>query len=347
MQTNTINKDIDNDILIDVENLSIGFEVSKRMLKAVENVSFKIKKGEILGICGESGSGKSVTVTSIMKLLPPNGKILNGSIIYKGQDLSKKTEKEMRSIRGNEISMVFQDPMTSLNPVFTVQNQLVEAIRLHQDLSKKQAIEKAIELLKMVGIKDAEKKIKLYPHEFSGGMRQRVMIAMAIASNPNLIIADEPTTALDVTVQKQILDLLSNLRKEINTSIVLITHDLDVVKNICDRVCVMYAGEIVEEADVVEIFKNPLHPYTKMLINSVPSGSKHDGLLNVIDGTVPALENIDRTKCVIADRIKSLKPEDHEENPQLREVAPNHFVRCTCYKHFSMEEERKFKNDFK
>lgn len=341
MQTNTINKEI----LVDVKNLSIGFEVSKKMLKAVENVSFNIKKGEILGICGESGSGKSVTVTSIMKLLPPNGKILEGNIIYKGQDLANKSEKEMRSLRGNEISMIFQDPMTSLNPVFTIQNQLVEAIRLHQEITKKEAIEKAIKLLEMVGIQDAAKKIKLYPHEFSGGMRQRVMIAMAIASNPNLIIADEPTTALDVTVQKQILDLLSDLREKIDTSIVLITHDLDVVKNICDRVCVMYAGEIVEEADVVEIFKNPLHPYTKMLMNSIPSGSKNDGLLNVIDGTVPALENIDRSKCVIADRIKSLKEEDHEENPQLREVSPNHYVRCTCYKHFSIEKEREAKND--
>ena len=341
MQTNTINKEI----LVDVKNLSIGFEVSKKMLKAVENVSFNIKKGEILGICGESGSGKSVTVTSIMKLLPPNGKILEGNIIYKGQDLANKSEKEMRSLRGNEISMIFQDPMTSLNPVFTIQNQLVEAIRLHQEITKKEAIEKAIKLLEMVGIQDAAKKIKLYPHEFSGGMRQRVMIAMAIASNPNLIIADEPTTALDVTVQKQILDLLSDLREKIDTSIVLITHDLDVVKNICDRVCVMYAGEIVEEADVVEIFKNPLHPYTKMLMNSIPSGSKNDGLLNVIDGTVPALENIDRSKCVIADRIKSLKEEDHEENPQLREVSPNHYVRCTCYKHFSIDKEREAKND--
>ena len=171
------------------------------------------------------------------------------------------------------------------------------------------------------------------------------MIAMAIASNPNLIIADEPTTALDVTVQKQILDLLRDLREKIDTSIVLITHDLDVVKNICDRVCVMYAGEIVEEADVVEIFKNPLHPYTKMLINSIPSGSKNDGLLNVIEGTVPAVENIDRSKCVIADRIRSLKEEDHEENPQLREVSPNHYVRCTCYKHFSIDKEREAKND--
>ena len=341
MQTNTINKEI----LVDVKNLSIGFEVSKKMLKAVENVSFNIKKGEILGICGESGSGKSVTVTSIMKLLPPNGKILEGNIIYKGQDLANKSEKEMRSLRGNEISMIFQDPMTSLNPVFTIQNQLVEAIRLHQEITKKEAIEKAIKLLEMVGIQDAAKKIKLYPHEFSNSMRQRVMIAMAIASNPNLIIADEPTTALDVTVQKQILDLLSDLREKIDTSIVLITHDLDVVKNICDRVCVMYAGEIVEEADVVEIFKNPLHPYTKMLMNSIPSGSKNDGLLNVIDGTVPALENIDRSKCVIADRIKSLKEEDHEENPQLREVSPNHYVRCTCYKHFSIDKEREAKND--
>ena len=341
MQTNTINKDI----LVDVKNLSIGFEVSKKMLKAVENVSFNIKKGEILGICGESGSGKSVTVTSIMKLLPPNGKILDGSIIYKGQELSNKSEKEMRKLRGNEISMIFQDPMTSLNPVFTIQNQLVEAIRLHQKMTKKEAIEKAIKLLEMVGIKDAAKKIKLYPHEFSGGMRQRVMIAMAIASNPNLIIADEPTTALDVTVQKQILDLLRDLREKIDTSIVLITHDLDVVKNICDRVCVMYAGEIVEEADVVEIFRDPLHPYTKMLINSIPSGSKNDGLLNVIEGTVPAVENIDRSKCVIADRIRSLKEEDHEENPQLREVSPNHYVRCTCYKHFSIDKEREAKND--
>lgn len=322
------------DILLKIEDLSVGFKIGKKMVNAVEGLSLEVRKGETLGLVGESGSGKSVTVTSILKLLPSNAVISSGRIIYKGRDLVLLSEKEMQKIRGNEISMIFQDPMTSLNPVFTVENQLVEAIQIHQKISKNEAKKRAVELLDMVGIKDPEKKIKLYPHEFSGGMRQRVMIAMAVSSNPSLIIADEPTTALDVTVQKQILDLLKSLQERFKTSIIFITHDLEVVSDIADRAAIMYAGQVVESGSVETIFDNPLHPYTRMLIQSIPQSNKKEGKLHVIEGYVPPLQEIPKDSCRFAGRITWIPESAHEKNPQLREVETGHFVRCTCYKTF-------------
>lgn len=324
----------ENALLLTVENLCIDFIKEKKPMRAVDNVSFSINQGEVLGIVGESGSGKSVTVTSILKLLPNNARYAEGKILFQNQDLLKMKEKEIRKIRGNQISMIFQDPMTSLNPVFTVENQLVEAIRLHNNVSKKEAKKEAIRLLDLVGITDAEKRIKLYPHEFSGGMRQRVMIAMAISSNPAVLIADEPTTALDVTIQQQIIRLLKELQTKINTSIVFITHDLEVVADIADKIMIMYAGEVVESGPTELIFQQPLHPYTRLLIDAIPKSNKKAGRLPTIVGNVPSLGDIDPSVCRFKDRIPWIAESAHEANPQLREVAPEHFVRCTCYQHF-------------
>lgn len=324
----------ENALLLTVENLCIDFIKEKNPMRAVDNVSFSINQGEVLGIVGESGSGKSVTVTSILKLLPNNARYAGGKILFQNQDLLKMKEKEIRKIRGNQISMIFQDPMTSLNPVFTVENQLVEAIRLHNNVSKKEAKKEAIRLLDLVGITDAEKRIKLYPHEFSGGMRQRVMIAMAISSNPAVLIADEPTTALDVTIQQQIIRLLKELQTKINTSIVFITHDLEVVADIADKIMIMYAGEVVESGPTELIFQQPLHPYTRLLIDAIPKSNKKAGRLPTIVGNVPSLGDIDPSVCRFKDRIPWIAENAHEANPQLREEAPEHFVRCTCYQHF-------------
>lgn len=329
------------DELINVENLSISFKSGKKILQAIDGLSFKVYKGEILGVVGESGSGKSVSMTSLMGLLPNNAIVNSGTIMYNDMDLTKISENDMRNIRGNKISMIFQDPMTSLNPVFTVENQIVEAIMIHKNINKSEAKKYAIKLLDDVGIQNAETKIKLYPHEFSGGMRQRVMIAMAIACEPSLIIADEPTTALDVTVQAQILELLQELQKKNDTSIIFITHDLDVVFDIADRLIIMYAGEVVESGSVDEIFNNPLHPYTRMLIQSIPSSNKREKKLVAIEGSVPLLSNIDRTRCRFADRIPWISEDEHELNPQLREVSTDHFVRCTCYKNFYIQADRR------
>lgn len=278
-------------------------------------------------------------VSAILHLLAKNGKISHGQIIYKGTDLASLDEKRIRSYRGKEISMIFQDPMTSLNPVFTVKNQLVEEIRLKEKISKKDATDYAIKLLETVGIKDAAKEINSYPYEFSGGMRQRVMIAMAIAAKPSLIIADEPTTALDVTVQKQILELLISLQKKTNTSIILITHDLGVVADVADEVQVMYAGQIVESAKAETIFKNPLHPYTKSLIKSIPHSNKRIMRIPIIEGNVPMLTSISQTTCRFANRIPWIPANEHEKNPQLHEVEKEHFVRCSCYKNFHFRDQ--------
>ncbi len=328
----------DDSNLLSVKDLSIDFLQEKTAVRAVDQVSFDVKKGEVLGIVGESGSGKSVTVTSILKLLPENARYTEGSISFKSEELLSMKEKQLRKLRGNEISMIFQDPMTSLNPVFTVENQLVEAIRLHAKLSRKKARQEAIRLLQIVGIQEPEKRIKLYPHEFSGGMRQRVMIAMAISSSPSLLIADEPTTALDVTVQKQIIDLLKELQQKINTSIIFITHDLEVVADLADRLLIMYGGQIVESGPAKTIFANPLHPYTRLLIEAIPHGNKKSGRLPTIEGNVPSLSEIPQDVCRFKERIPWIPDQAHEINPKLREVEPEHFVRCTCYKHFWMKE---------
>ncbi|MER2175905.1 MAG: ABC transporter ATP-binding protein [Carnobacterium sp.] len=274
--------------VLEVKDLEITFDTYAGKVKAIRGVSFDLKKGETLAIVGESGSGKSVTTRSIMRLLSQNANIENGEILFNGEDLIKKSEKEMQAIRGKEIAMIFQDPMTSLNPTMTIGKQISEPIRLHQKLNKEDAGKRALELLNLVGLPDAERRMKQYPHQFSGGQRQRIVIAIALACNPEVLIADEPTTALDVTIQAQILDLMKELQKKIATSIIFITHDLGVVANVADRVAVMYAGKIIEIGTVDEIFYNPQHPYTWGLISSMPTLEITETLY-AIPGTPPDL----------------------------------------------------------
>lgn len=275
-------------MLLQVENLKTQFKMKRGLVNAVDDVSFELAEGEVLAIVGESGSGKSVTSLSIMGLIPdPPGRIADGKILFKGKDLLTSTKKEMQDIRGNEISMIFQEPMTSLNPVFTVKRQLTETLIRHQNITEKEALEKAVHMLDLVGIPSPEKRINDFPHLMSGGMRQRVMIAMALSCNPELLIADEPTTALDVTIQAQILDLMLKLREKLNTAILLITHDLGVVAEIADKVLVMYCGKIVERATVGELFEKPLHPYTDGLLQSIPLIDEKKDKLFMIPGVVP------------------------------------------------------------
>lgn len=323
--------------LLSVDNLKVHFKSGKKVTKAVNGVSFSLDKKETLGIVGESGSGKSVTATSILRLIPsPPGEIADGKIDFEGQDLLKLSNRQMRDIRGNEISMIFQDPTTSLNPVYTVGNQLIEAIKTHQDVNKKEAREKAIEMLEMVGIPDARKRIDMYPHEFSGGMRQRVMIAIAIACNPKLLIADEPTTALDVTVQAQILELMKSLQDEMGTSIIMITHDLGVIWELCDNVLVMYAGHMVESGSVKAIHDNPLHPYTWGLLDSqITSATESDESLQTIPGSPPNLIH-DIPGCPFADRCPYAQDICKTKKPEMLEVEEDHFVAC----HFQTKDSR-------
>ncbi len=278
--------------LLKVTDLHTSFFTPAGEVKAVNGLSFSLDEGKVLGIVGESGSGKSVTAYSILQILANSGKIVSGSILYRGQELVGASKEEMTKIRGNKISIIFQDPMTSLNPVFTIGNQLMEAIMLHTDRDRKQAEERAIEMLRLVGVNEPEKRIKQYPHEFSGGMRQRVMIAMALACEPDILIADEPTTALDVTIQAQILDLIKDLQKQLGMSVMLITHDLGVVAEMCDEVIVMYAGQVCERGTADEIFYNPKHEYTKGLIRSIPTASDDDHRLEPIGGTPVDLLNM-------------------------------------------------------
>lgn len=315
--------------ILKVNNLKTYFYLSSGVSKAVDGVSFSVKKGEVLGIVGESGSGKSVTVSSIMRLLPkPVGKIADGEIIFEGKDLTKISDKEMLDIRGKDITMVFQDPMTSLDPVFTIGYQMVEVIRSHRKMSKKDARKLAVDALEMVGIPEVEKRMNSYPHEFSGGMRQRVIIAMAIVSKPKIIIADEPTTALDVTVQAQVLGLLKDLREQLDTSIILITHNLGVVWNTCETVMVMYAGKTVEYATTKELYQKPLHPYTVGLFNSIPKLSdSSDKPLEAIPGTPPDLR-LTGVGCNFHNRCKFAQEKCKDTVPELREVGDGHFVAC-------------------
>lgn len=315
--------------ILRIKDLKVSFQSQKRFVPAVDGISFELKEGEILGIVGESGSGKSVTSLTAMGLIPtPPGKIESGEILFDHMDLTTLSEKEWRKIRGNQISMIFQEPMTSLNPLFTVGNQLMEAIRLHTDLSKQAANVRGIELLKLVGIPRAEGILKEYPHQLSGGMRQRVMIAMAMACNPKILIADEPTTALDVTIQAQILALMKDLNQKTQTSIIFITHDLGVVAQICERVIVMYAGQIVEQGDVRTILKEPKHPYTKGLLKSVPDLRGKKDRLYSIPGTVPTPGTIHKG-CRFAERCAEVFGKCHEESPELfKTEKAGHEVRC-------------------
>jgi len=274
--------------LLEVKGLKTYFFTSDGVVPAVDGVTYHVDKGETLGIVGESGCGKSVTSLSVMRLIPdPPGKITAGQIFFERENLLEKSEAAMRKIRGNHISMIFQEPMTSLNPVYTVGDQIAEAVELHQGLKRQDAMEKAVEMLRIVGIPLPERRVREYPHQLSGGMRQRVMIAMALSCNPQLLIADEPTTALDVTIQAQILELMKALKKELGMAIMLITHDLGVIAEMAQRVVVMYAGKIVEEADVISIFRSPLHPYTEGLLKSIPRLDGTKGRLHVIEGVVP------------------------------------------------------------
>ncbi len=312
--------------LIELKGVKTSFYTHLGEVQAVRGVSYSLNKGEALGIVGESGSGKSITSMSIMGLLQSPGKIKEGEIIFKGEDLVKKDKKSMRSIRGNEIAMIFQDPMTSLNPVYTVGDQIIEAIRKHQDVTKKEALEKAIKMLTLVGIPDPAKRIKAYPHEFSGGMRQRVMIAIALSCEPDLLIADEPTTALDVTIQAQILDLMKELKDKLNTSIILITHDLGVVADVCSRVLVMYGGLIMEEGTTNDIFYNPKHPYTIGLLKSIPKVENKERLVP-IDGTPPDLLHPPKG-CPFAARCEHTMNICLEELPEFFSCGEGHKSMC-------------------
>jgi len=314
--------------LLRVRNLETHFSTHEGTVKAVNRISFIINKGQTLGLVGESGCGKSVTALSIMRLVPsPPGKIVGGEISFEGQDLLELDEKEMRKIRGKKISMIFQEPMTSLDPVFTIGHEIVESIQLHQGLGKEEARQKAIEALKIVGMPDAGKRMDSFPHELSGGMRQRAMIAMALSCNPTLLIADEPTTALDVTIQAQILRLIHELRGEFDASVMLITHDLGVIAEMCDYVAVMYAGHIVESSDVDTLFRNPLHPYTKGLNKSIPRLDVETERLDTIRGVVPNLLDLP-PGCPFHPRCDLSLRKCAEDVPELLEVEDLHLVKC-------------------
>ncbi|MCS7255136.1 MAG: ABC transporter ATP-binding protein, partial [Thermomicrobium sp.] len=328
--------------LLEVRDLRTQFFTQDGVVKAVDGVSFHLMPGETLGLVGESGCGKSITALSIMRLIPsPPGKIVSGEILFEGEDILKMSDDEVRSIRGRKIAMIFQDPMTSLNPVLTINRQISEALELHLGMSKQQARQRAIELLKMVGIPNAEQRVDQYPHQFSGGMRQRVMIAMALSCNPSLLIADEPTTALDVTIQAQILDLIRNLQREHNTALILITHDLGVVAGMTDRINVMYAGHIVESAPTEELFENPKHPYTVGLLNSIPRlDAPRKERLNPIRGLPPDLIDLP-DMCPFVPRCDFAREKCSEKNPPLFDVNPVHRSACWYWEEVSLAGPRR------
>lgn len=319
--------------LLEVDNLKMYFHTQDGVVHAVDGVSYTLDRGETLGVVGESGSGKSVTHMTIMGLIDmPPGKIEDGDILYRGESLLEKSEEEMQHIRGNDIAMIFQDPMTSLNPVYKIGRQLGEGLRLHRGYTKQQAQERAIELLRLVGIPNPEKRVNEYPHQFSGGMRQRVMIAMALACDPDILIADEPTTALDVTIQAQILELIYKLRSEFNMAVLLITHDLGVVSEVADRVVVMYCGQVVEEGEKFELFEHPLHPYTLGLLRSIPRLEEQNaGRLYMIKGSVPNPLNMP-AGCPFSDRCERCTDRCRTEAPQLKLLpGTTRKVRCHLY----------------
>jgi len=315
-------------VLLQVENLKTYITTHRGVVRAVDGVSFEIFEEETLGLVGESGCGKSMTALSILKLYPkPQGKIVEGKIVFEGEDLVQKDEEEMLKIRGKRISMIFQEPMTSLDPVFPVGEGIVEVLMLHQGLSRSEAQREAVRLLRMVRIPEPERRVHQYPHQLSGGMRQRVMIAQALACRPKLLIADEPTTALDVTVQAQILELIRTLKKETKTAVLLITHDLGVVAEYCERVAVMYAGKIVEKADVLSLFARPLHPYTRALLGALPRLDGKRSRLEAIPGSVPDLI-APPSGCRFHPRCRERLPRCSEEEPRLWEVEKGHEVAC-------------------
>jgi peptide/nickel transport system ATP-binding protein len=317
--------------ILEVKDLKTYFYTEDGIVKAVDGVSFELYEGETLGIVGESGSGKSVTSLSIMRLLDEKGKIVGGEIIFKGRNLLDLSEDEMRNIRGNEIAMIFQEPMVALNPVYTIGDQIMEAIMLHQGVGESEAREMAIDLLRKVGIPEPEKRVDQYPHQLSGGMRQRAMIAMALSCRPSVLIADEPTTALDVTIQAQILDLMKELQREYGMALIMITHDMGVIAEMADRVVVMYAGNVVEYGEVHEIFKKPRHPYTYGLLSSIPRLDVEQAKLKSIPGTVPDPLNFPPC-CRFHPRCEFAEERCKHEEPQMVEVAPQHYSRCFFWK---------------
>ncbi|MGB9673161.1 MAG: ABC transporter ATP-binding protein [Anaerolineales bacterium] len=334
--------------LLEIKNLSTVFYTEDGIVRAVDGVDLVVYPGEVLGLVGESGCGKSVTSLSIMRLIVPPGKIIGGEIWFEGKNLLELPESQMMKIRGDRISMIFQQPQTSLNPVFTAGDQVGEVFVQHEKLNEKEARQRAIDLLRMVGIPDPERRANAYPHELSGGIAQRIMIAMALALKPDLLIADEPTTALDVTIQAQILDLMRDLRKQVGASVILITHDLGVIAEMAERVAVMYAGQIVEQTDVIHLFDEPLHPYTRGLINSIPILGRHKDRLEVIPGSVPNLVNLP-PGCRFAPRCKARVENNLEicnfENPDLLEVKEGHQVRCWLYQSHSDIQSQGKKNN--
>jgi peptide/nickel transport system ATP-binding protein len=313
--------------ILKIENLKTYFDTWAGIVKAVDGVSLEVREGETLGLVGESGSGKSVTALSILGIIPRPGKVIDGRIIYKGENLLEKTDSELQKIRGKEIGYIFQDPATSLNPVFSVADQLMEVIRRHQNVTKKEALEKAIELFRLVEIPDPEIKMWNFPHQLSGGMKQRMAVARALSCQPSLLIADEPTTNLDVTIQAQILQLMKNLKDRLGMSMILITHDMGVVAGVADRITVLYAGRVCETADTKTIFYNPRHPYTKALLTAVPSLVLKKEKLEVIPGNIPNLIE-PPSGCRFHPRCEYAKAMCAEEIPQLVEIEPEHYVAC-------------------
>lgn len=317
--------------ILEIKDLCVEFQTVEGVVHAVDHLNYTLHKGEKLGIVGESGSGKSVSSLGMMQLIPnPPGRITGGEILYHGKDLVKASEKEMQKIRGNEISMIFQEPMTSLNPIIKCGKQIAESLRLHRGMKKKEAMEEAVRMMRAVGIANPEVRAHEYPHQMSGGMRQRVMIAMALACQPQILIADEPTTALDVTIQAQILDLIRELNESMGTSVVFITHDLGVVSELCDTVIVMYTGHIVEQAPVKELFESPKHPYTKGLLNAIPKITRERNPLETIEGMVPnPTERIEG--CSFSPRCPYATDQCRKAEPPMAELSDGRLVRCWQY----------------
>lgn len=326
-----------NEKILEIKDLHTAFRFQDEYFDAVDGVSFSLHKNELLAIVGESGCGKSTVANSIVGLYDENFTKVSGEIIYDGKNMINYSEEELNEIRGKEIGFIFQDPLASLNPLHKIGRQIEESLIYHTDLDKVQRYERMLQLLDQVGITNSKRIANQFPHQLSGGMRQRVLIAIALSCKPNIIIADEPTTALDVTIQAQILDLLIELQNEINAGIILITHDLGVVAQMADRVAVMYAGQFVEVASAKELFSNPLHPYTRSLLQSIPQSDLVEEDLHVIQGIVPSLKNLLRQGCRFAPRIPWISESEHEDNPILHQVSKDHFVRCTCWKNFHFE----------
>ncbi|MBQ0138463.1 MAG: ABC transporter ATP-binding protein [Kurthia sp.] len=325
--------------LLKIENLHTSFRIKDQYFAAIEDINLTLRENEVLAIVGESGCGKSTLATSIVGLHPKGNTKVEGNIMYNGTNLANLKDDSFNKIRGNDIGFIFQDPLAALNPLMRIGDQIAETLIYHTKLKESERSKRVLELLDQVGISNPARVAKQYPHQLSGGMRQRVVIAIAIACKPKIMIADEPTTALDVTIQAQILDLLSDLQEETNAGIILITHDLGVVAEVADRVAVMYAGQIIELASVEELFHSPKHPYTRSLLNSIPQVNSESERLEVIQGMVPTLTKMPRMGCRFAPRVPWIEESKHEDNPILHEISPGHFVRCTCWQEFHFEHE--------